>query len=507
VINLEEVLRVEGISKEFPGVFALKNVFFNLYKGEVHALVGENGAGKSTLIKILTGALTPTKGKIVIFGKEYDKLDPILTLLSQDIGIAAVYQELFLANYLNVVDNVLLGIEPSKLGFVSMRGKKEKVFELLKSIRYTDLRVDLKVKDLSVAQQGIVAILKVMSRNAKIIIFDEPTASLGSRESAVLFEVIDKLRKSGVSIIYISHRLEEVFKIADRVSVLKDGQLVGEAKIGEVDMNKLISLMVGRKIDSNLYDSSRKIGKEIFRCEGIKNTKVRNISFSVHAGEIVGMYGLVGSGRTEVARAIFGADKIFSGRIFIKGKQVKIKSPVFAKKSLLSYLPDDRRNLGLAMQLSVMNNINLASYENISRFGFVDLKKERFVVGNLIKALSIKTPSMFQIVSKLSGGNQQKVVISRWLAARSDIFLMDEPTIGIDVGAKNEMYKLINNLARQGKGIIFISSHMPELIAICDRIIVMKEGQIAGEIKRQNFYEEKILKMAIENRKVEDINV
>jgi len=322
-----------------------------------------------------------------------------------------------------------------------------------------------------------------------------------------LFEVIDKLRKSGVSIIYISHRLEEVFKIADRVSVLKDGQLVGEAKIGEVDMDKLISLMVGRKIDSNLYDSSRKIGKEIFRCEGIKNTKVRNISFSVHAGEIVGMYGLVGSGRTEVARAIFGADKIFSGRIFIKGKQVKIKSPVFAKKSLLSYLPDDRRNLGLAMQLSVMNNINLASYENISRFGFVDLKKERFVVGNLIKALSIKTPSMFQIVSKLSGGNQQKVVISRWLAARSDIFLMDEPTIGIDVGAKNEMYKLINNLARQGKGIIFISSHMPELIAICDRIIVMKEGQIAGEIKRQNFCEEKILKMAIENRKVEDINV
>jgi len=320
---LEEVLRVEGISKEFPGVFALKNVFFNLYKGEVHALVGENGAGKSTLIKILTGALTPTKGKIVIFGKEYDKLDPILTLLSQDIGIAAVYQELFLANYLNVVDNVLLGIEPSKLGFISMREKKEKVFELLKSIKYVDLRVDLKVKDLSVAQQGIVAILKVMSRNAKIIIFDEPTASLGSREVAVLFEVINKLRKSGVSIIYISHRLEEVFKIADRISVLKDGQLVGEAKIGEVDMNKLISLMVGREIDSNLYDSSRKIGSEIFRCEEIKNMKVKNISFSVHAGEIVGMYGLVGSGRTEEQGPFLEQIKFSPVEFLLKANKLK----------------------------------------------------------------------------------------------------------------------------------------------------------------------------------------
>lgn len=502
---MEEVLRTEGITKEFPGVTALKEVDFNLYKGEIHALVGENGAGKSTLIQILTGAMTPTKGKVVVFGREYKKLDPIQTSTDPNLGIAAVYQELVLANYLSVVDNVFLGIEPSKLGFINEKEKKDMVLELLRSVGYSNLNLDLKVKDLSRAQQGIVAILKVMSRKARIVIFDEPTASLGSKEIEVLFKVIDRLKRSGVSIIYISHRLEEIFKIADRVSVLKDGALVGKSKVSEVNINQLISLMVGREIDSSIYDSSRKIGKEIFRCENINNMYVNDFFLSLHSGEIVGIYGLVGSGRTESLRAIFGADRIFSGNIFVKGKEVKINSPVFAKKYSLSYLPEDRRSLGLALQLSVMSNINLASYDYFSRFGFINLNEESVRSNRFVKLLDIKTPSVSQIVSKLSGGNQQKVVIAKWLAAKSDIFFMDEPTVGIDVGSKNEIYNLINDLAKRGKGIVFVSSYMPELMSICDKIVVIKDKKVVGQIERKGFSEERILKMAIE-RKTEDIN-
>ena len=497
---LKEVLRTEGITKEFPGVTALKDVSFNLYKGEVHALVGENGAGKSTLIQILTGAMTPTKGKIVIFGKEYNKLDPIKTSSDPNLAIAAVYQELVLANYLNVADNVLLGIEPSKVGFIKEKEKRTKVLELIKSLGYHGINLDIKVKDLSRAQQGIVAILKVMSRKAKIVIFDEPTASLGAKEIEVLFKVIDRLKKSGVSIIYISHRLEEVFKIADRVSVLKDGCLVGQLKINEVDMNKLINLMVGREINSHLYDLTRKIGKEVFRCEAIKSRYIKDFSLSLHSGEVVGIYGLVGSGRTEAARAVFGADQVIAGNVFVKGKKISIKSPVIAKKYSLCYLPEDRRSLGLALQLNVKNNINLASYNDISKFGFINLKKGDNKASHFVKLLDIKTPSLSQIVSKLSGGNQQKVVIAKWLAAKSDIFFMDEPTVGIDVGSKNEIYSLINDLARQGKGIVFISSYMTELMSICDKIVVIKDRKVVGQIERKEFFEEKILKMAIERK-------
>jgi len=490
---MEEILKVEKISKEFPGVKALDNVSFNLYKGEVHALVGENGAGKSTLIKILTGAISPTKGKITLFGKSYDKLDPILT---QHIGIAAVYQEMVLANYLNVVDNVFLGIEPSQLGFDKKREKITKLKELMKSLDY-ELDPKAQVKDLSAAQQGVVAILRALVRNSKILIFDEPTASLSEREVKVLFSVIRKLKKQEISIIYISHRLEEVFEIADRISVLKDGKLVGEKIVSETNSNELIKMMVGREIETNIYDSNRKIGTEVFRCEGLTNIKVKNISFNLKSGEIVGMYGLIGSGRTELAKAVFGADKLLEGRIFIDGKEVKLKSPHFSRKQGLSYLPEDRRREGLALQLSVKFNVNLASYDSISKFGFVDLKKERFVTFDLIKALELKTPSISQKVSNLSGGTQQKVVVAKWLAAKSKIFIMDEPTVGIDVGVKNEIYKLMNKLAENGSAVLFISSYMPELIAVCDRILVMKDGKITGEIKRQNFSEEEILKMAI----------
>jgi ribose transport system ATP-binding protein len=493
---MEEVLRLENVSKEFPGVKALDKISFNLNKGEIHALVGENGAGKSTLIKILTGAHAPTAGKIYVWGKEYDKMDPIL---SQKLGIAAVYQELVLANDISVADNVFLGIEPSKFGFIKNTEKKRRTKELLKSIGYEGLNVNSIVRSLSTAQQGIVAILRALVREAKIIIFDEPTASLSSKEVEVLFNVISKLKKQGTSIIYISHRLEEIFKIADRVTVLKDGKFVGEKNIKSTNMDELIRMMVGREVETNVYDSQREIGKEIFRCEGITNYKVKDVSFSVRSGEIVGLYGLIGSGRTELARAIFRADPIFSGKVYIEGKETKIKSPISAIKRRLSYLPEDRRLQGLGLQLSVKHNTNLASYKKISNFGFVNGKKEKFVTLDLVKALSIKTPSISQKVANLSGGNQQKVVVAKWLAARSKIFIMDEPTVGIDVGAKEEIYDLINKLAKEGGGILFISSYMPELIAICDRILVMRDGKIAGEVKRSEFSEEKILALAIKN--------
>lgn len=493
---MKEVLRVENISKEFPGVKALSNVSFNLLEKEVHALVGENGAGKSTLIKILTGAHSPTNGKITVWGKNYDRLDPIL---SQHLGITAVYQELALANHISVSNNVFLGIEPSKLGLVSDREKDKRTLELMEKIGYEDLNVHAIVNNLSAAQQGIVAILRVLVRNARIIIFDEPTASLSSKEVKVLFNVINTLREQGISMIYISHRLEEIFEIADRVTVLKDGKVTGERKIGGVSSSELISMMVGRSIQTNVYDSKRKMGEEVFRCENITNSMVKDVSIAIRSGEIVGLYGLVGSGRTEFARSIFGADPLFNGKVYINGKPVKIKSPAAAKKMRLSYLPEDRRRYGLGLNLSVKYNINMASYENTSKFGFVDGKKERFVTFDLVKALRIATPSISQKTSNLSGGNQQKVVIAKWLAAKSKIFIMDEPTVGIDVGAKEEIYDLINKLAEEGSGVLFISSYMPELMSMCDRIVVMNRGRIAGEVKRKDFSEEKILKLAIEN--------
>ena len=493
---MEEVLRLENVSKEFPGVKALDNISFNLNKGEIHALVGENGAGKSTLIKILTGAYTPTTGKIHVWTKEYDRMNPIL---SQRLGIAAVYQELVLANDISVADNVFLGIEPSKFGFIKNAEKKKRTVELLRSIGYENLNVSSIVRNLSTAQQGIVAILRALVRKARIIIFDEPTASLSSKEVEVLFKVIDRLKKQGTSIIYISHRLEEIFKIADRVSILKDGKLVGERNIKSTNMDELIKMMVGREVRTDVYDPQREIGKEVFRCEGITNYRVKGVSLSIHSGEIIGLYGLIGSGRTELARAIFGADPLFSGKVYIEGKEIKIKSPISATKHRLSYLPEDRKSQGLGLQLSVKLNTNLASYKRISNFGFVNGKKERFVTLDLVKALSIKTPSISQKVENLSGGNQQKVVISKWLAAHSKIFIMDEPTVGIDVGAKKEIYDLMNKLAKEGGGILFISSYMPDLIAICDKILVMRDGKIAGGVKRSEFSEEKILALAIKN--------
>ncbi len=496
---MSKVLEAKNVSKEFPGVKALENVSFELNEGEIHAIAGENGAGKSTLIKIMTGAYVPNSGKISVFGKEYEKLDPAL---SQTLGIAAVYQEMVLANDLTVADNIFLGIEPSKSGFIKHKEKKARTMELMKSIGYEGIiSANSIVRDLSTAQQGVVAILRALIRNAKIMIFDEPTASLGSKEVDILFKIIKTLKEKNISIIYISHRLEEIFKIADNVTVMKDGKVINTKDIKSTNIDELIKMMVGRNVGNDFYNSKRKMGNELFRCEHLSNYKVKDISFSLKSGEIVGLYGLIGSGRTELAMSIFGADKSVHGDIYISGNKVNLKSPEIASKKSLSYLPEDRRRQGLALQMSVKYNINIASYRKISNFGFVDMKKERFVAMDFVKALSIKTPTLSQVVSNLSGGTQQKVVIAKWLAANSKIFLMDEPTVGIDIGAKSDIYNLINELAQNGGTVLFISSYMPELMGICDRILVMNDGKLSGEVKREEFSEEKILSLAIKNQK------
>ncbi|HEW92152.1 MAG TPA: sugar ABC transporter ATP-binding protein [Thermotogaceae bacterium] len=489
------------INKSFPGVQALKNVDFYLKPGEAKALVGENGAGKSTLIKILTGAYSQDSGEISVFGEKVEKMTPII---SEQLGISAVYQNLMLANHLTVAENILLGNEPSKLGFVSKRRMFEKAERVLEQIGYADvISPDQKLSELTAAQQGMVAIARALSRKAKVIIFDEPTAVLAAREVMELFKVIEQLKENGISIIYISHRLEEIFEFCDNALVLKDGQVVGERRISETNIDELITMMVGREIKKDLYNPNRKIGKEILRIENLNNYKLRNCSLSVREGEIVGLYGLVGSGRTELSRAIFGADPIDSGKIFVEGKEVKIKSPTGAIKLGLGLIPEDRRQQGLALKLSVKHNINLPVYDKIGKIGFINLSKENRNARNFVKVLSIKTPSLRQLVSNLSGGNQQKVVVAKWLASKSKIFIMDEPTNGIDVGAKEEIYELMNNLAVEGAGVLFISSYMPELMGICDRIVIMREGQIVGEIPHKEFNEEKILSMAIKNTSAE----
>lgn len=494
---METVLEMKNITKAFPGVLALDNVNLRLEKGEVKALVGENGAGKSTLIKILTGAYIPDNGEIRVFGQTFHKMTPIL---SERLGISAVYQNLILAGHLTVLENVLMGIEPSFAGFLRKREMEKRVEEILERIGYRGvIRPYQRVRDLSAAQQGMVAIARALSRNARIFIFDEPTAVLAEKEVKELFRVIRQLKDEGMSVIYISHRLEEIFELCDNVLVLKDGRVVGEKSVKETTEDELIRMMVGREVRKDLYDPNRKIGNVILKVEELRNEKLNGCSFEAREGEIVGIYGLVGSGRTELARALFGADPIMSGKIYLNGVEVKIKNPRRAIKMGLGLIPEDRREQGLALKLSVKVNVNLPIYRKIGRLGFIKLSEEKKTAEHYVKVLSIKTPHINQIVANLSGGNQQKVVLAKWLASQSRIFIMDEPTNGIDVGAKQEIYDLINKLAREGAGVVFISSYMPELMAVCDRILVMRDGRIVANLNREEFDEEKILSFAIKS--------
>lgn len=494
-------VEMKNISKNFPGVKALDRVNFSVKPGEVKALVGENGAGKSTLIKILTGAYALEEGEISINGVKVGKMTP---MISEHLGIAAVYQNLVLANHLTVAENVMMGDMPSKFGFLNKKVLAQKTQAILERIGYAGaIDPTVLVGKLSASQQGMVAIVRALSRKAHVIIFDEPTAVLAAREVEELFRVIRWLREQKIAVIYISHRMEEIFELCDTVAVMKDGKYVGERAVADTEEDDLITMMVGREVSQDHYDPARQIGTEMLRVERLSNYKVTNCALQVNQGEIVGLYGLVGSGRTELSRALFGADPIDAGEIYVKGKLLAAPTPRKAIDRELCLLPEDRRTQGLAQLLSVKHNINMAIYPRIGVLGLINTAKEKSTSDHYIKTLAIKTPSSNQFVRNLSGGNQQKVVVGKWLACQSKVFIMDEPTNGIDVGAKEEIYHLINTLAKEGSAILMISSYMTELMGICDRILVMRNGHIVANVARRDFQEERILALAIKQTTTE----
>ena len=491
------LLQMEGIYKSFPGVQALSDARFELRYGEVHALVGENGAGKSTMMKILGGIYSKDAGKITLEGQEVEITSPAM---AQHLGISIIHQELNLMPHLSIAQNIFIGREPrTKVSFFvddkTTNDKAMKLFEML------NLRLDpnTKVADLTVAKQQMVEIAKALSFNAKILVMDEPTAALTDAEIEELFTIIRQLRDKGVGVVHISHRLEELRLISDRVTVMRDGKYIDTLKTSEARIDKIISLMVGRTIYESVPEIPEKRDQElVLEVRNLNRGKVlRDVSFNLKKGEILGFAGLIGAGRTEVARAIFGADSHESGEIFIKGKQVHIKSPGDAVRHGIGYLSEDRKRYGLALAMDVKENIALAAMKKfLKMLGWMDYKKAVERGSEMTKALNIKTPSLEQKVKFLSGGNQQKVVIGKWLTADTDILIFDEPTRGIDVGAKSEIYRLLNDLAHQGKGIIMISSELPEILRMSHRVVVMCEGRVTGVLNSNEATQESIMKYA-----------
>ncbi len=486
------IIEMLDICKEYPGVKALNGINLSIKEGEIRALIGENGAGKSTLIKMLTGAETPTSGDIFVKNKHITHMTPAL---SEELSIACVYQTMMVASHLTVAENIWLGNMPNLFGLINKRTIYKKTTELLEELGYSNaISPKDKICDLSISQRGLVAIARAISRNAKIIIFDEPTAVLANNEVELLFNMIKTLKRRNIAIIYISHRIDEVFKICDTVTVLRDGKHIADIEVKETTEKGLIAKMVGRKI-SNAHYIKRNIGEEIFVAENLNNEKLHDCSLTLRKGEIVGIYGLLGAGRTELLRAIFGADNIDSGRLSLFGRRADYNNPRDSIKAGISFIPEDRRNQGLSLQQSVRDNINLTVYKENSIIGIIKSSAESQIARNFVDRLQIKTPDIHQKVKYLSGGNQQKCVLSKWLARDSKIFLMDEPTSGIDIGAKEEIYSFINDLAINGGAVLCVSSYMPELMNICDRILVMSSGKIVAEVVRgePDFTEEAML--------------
>ncbi len=489
------ILSMNNITKSFSGVVALKNAQLELKTNEVVALMGENGAGKSTLMKILTGIYSKDGGQIIYYGKEVEFKS---IAESEKAGIAIVHQELNMMNDLTVAQNLFIGKEYKK-GFLiddnRMISESKKLFKLLN----IDIDPSEKIGNLTVGKQQMVEIAKAISTEAKIIVFDEPTAALTDSEIEELFKVINDLKKNGKGIIYISHRMDEINIISDRVTVMRDGEYVGTLITKECTKSDIIKLMVGRTIFSNpkTHSDVAKDAEVVLKCENLNRGKhVRNVSFELKKGEILGFSGLMGAGRTEVARLIFGADKLDSGKIFVKGKEVKIRSPKDAVNVGIGYLSEDRKRYGLIVDKSVEENTVISSLDNFVKGFFIDRKKSIDISKKYIEDLKTKTPSTQQLVKKLSGGNQQKVVIAKWLVRNSDILIFDEPTRGIDIGAKSEIYTLMEELVKQGKSIIMISSELPEVLRMSDRVIVMCEGRVTGILDISEANQESIMSSA-----------
>ena len=491
------ILEMRNISKSFGGVNALRDVSFQCRPGTVHALVGENGAGKSTLIKILAGALLPDSGEIIFKGQKHQSFSTRKALNS---GISVIYQELALVSQMTVAENIFLGREPRKyFGIVDKKRLKIEAKKLLKQLGF-EVDMDMEVGEMTVAYQQMVEIAKALSKNADLIIMDEPSAILAGHELDQLFLIIESLKKRGVTIIYISHRLEEVFRIANEVTILKDGQLVGTKPIKDLSRGELVKMMVGRTLEEVFPVSLNQLGNPVLQVEEISTKTILNqVSFNLREGEILGVAGMVGSGRTELARAIFGADPLTSGTIKIKGQDVVFKNPADAIRSKISLVPEDRKNHGLFTKLSILNNITLPILSKISRWGFTDKKQENEIVERERQIHSIDMTSGNQEVQYLSGGNQQKVVLSKSLQTIPEVIIMDEPTRGVDVGAKFEIYQLIRQLNKDGIAILMISSELPEILGLSDRILVMREGKIVAELTPNETNEEMIIEFATTN--------
>ncbi|AOR23400.1 sugar ABC transporter ATP-binding protein [Clostridium taeniosporum] len=491
------MLKMEGVSKVFPGVKALDNVNITAYGGEVTALMGENGAGKSTLMKILSGVYKKDGGRIFIEGEEAD-IKGIKS--AEEYGVTIIHQELSLLNNLTVAENIFLGNEKYDKFSRKINQKllNERSIMFLEQIG-CNLNPNELVANINVGEKQMIEIAKALTKNARIIIMDEPTTALTDVETKKLFEVIENLKKKGIAVIYISHRMEEIFAICDRVEVLRDGKYAGNALIKDIDNDDLISMMVGRKIEDQFPYKEVKKGENFLEVLDLSaNEGVQNASFNVKSGEILGIAGLMGSGRTELAKAIFGEYKKTSGCIKIKNKEVNIKCVSDAINNGICYLSEDRKKEGCVLGLSIKDNMsicNIGKYEN--KFKSIDSKKEIEDVDYYIKKINIKTPSRDQLIGKLSGGNQQKVILAKWLMLLPEILIVDEPTRGIDVGAKKEIYELLNELKSNGKAIIVISSDLPEILGISDRIIVMSEGKISGELSREEASQEAIMKLAV----------
>ena len=493
---MNPILKMEGIIKEFPGVKALDGVNLELYEGKVMALMGENGAGKSTLMKILSGVYKKDGGTIYYKGIEEDIKGP---KDAQQKGIAIIHQELNLLKDLSIAENIFLGREPKKgfrIDFDKLYADSDK---LLKKLNITTSSKEL-VENLSIGEQQMVEIAKALSLDAQIIIMDEPTDALTDKETESLFKVINELKSEGKAIAYISHRLKEIFEICDYLTVLRDGKYVGSETISNIDEDKMIEMMVGRKLTDQFPKLEVKKGDAVLKVENLTNEYIKDINFEVKSGEILGISGLMGAGRTELAKTIYGHLRKNSGCIYINGNQINNKSSKDGLKNKIAYVSEDRKGDGLILDLSIKENMTISSLDSISSLFKINKNKETKIVKEYIDRINIKTPSENQLIRNLSGGNQQKVAIAKALMTNPEVLILDEPTRGVDVGAKKEIYDLVNDFKSKGKAVIMISSEMPEILGLSDRILVLSQGRLTGEFDIENASQEEILKCAVETK-------
>ena len=487
------ILQLQNITKKYPGVVALKSVSLEVEKGEVHALVGENGAGKSTLIKTCTGAVLPDSGQIVVEGREFSSLNPSL---AEKIGIAVIYQEFNLVDELSVAENIFLG-RPIRKGIIIDR--KAMVRESEAIFKQFDIKIDPNalVSTLTVGYQQLVEIAKAISQKANLLIMDEPSAPLTQAEVERLYQLVEKLKASGVTIIYISHRMEEIFRLSDRISVMRDGEMITTLNTRDTNLHDLVKLMVGRELKETYPARKPCISNEVMLdVKNLSGNGVHNIEFQIKKGEVLGFAGLIGAGRTELAELIFGVVRKSAGSVTLHGRDISPKSPRDAIDRGVALVPEDRKRQGALLEIDIRGNISMAILEKLSRLFRVNRREENRIAEYYKTAIRIKTPNLLQKIRNLSGGNQQKVIIAKWLASKPDLVIFDEPTRGIDVGAKSEIYVLVNELVESGKAVLMISSEMEEVMGMSDRIIVLREGRISGTLNRRDFKQESIMALA-----------